>query len=207
MDQGQIRLGSPFGSWLYQFCKEEPSVQTVVEIGTWRGMGSTECLIRGLMDSYKPFVSFTSLESNPEMHATAVSLWQGKLPNWAKLVHGRILEIDELIVEDLCSEHPDEAKWLQEDKNAMNSCPNVLHSLPNFIDFLFLDGGGFSTRTEFEKLKNRSKIIALDDTTNRKCKKIREMVISMPNDYQIILDDPSNRTGVMAFVNKKFNQS
>lgn len=40
---GQIRLGSPFGDWLYTRCLKDPSIRTVVEIGAWRGLGSTEC--------------------------------------------------------------------------------------------------------------------------------------------------------------------
>jgi hypothetical protein len=183
-------------------CQSDLTIQTVVEIGTWKGMGSTECLIRGLMDSYKPEVSFTSLEVNPEMHKIATESWGEKLPSWAKLVHGRIIEIDELVAEELGSEHPDEAKWFEQDKEAMKTCPNVLGSLPEHIDFLFLDGGGFSTDAEFEKLKNRSRIVGMDDTTSRKCKKIRDHIMNTPQQYEIILDDLSYRGGVMIFMDK-----
>lgn len=200
---GQIELGTPFGNLLYNICNTKPEVKTVVEIGTWHGMGSTKCLIQGLIDSGKADVSFISLEANPKMYAVAINCWKGILPYWAKLIHGRIVEMNELDVENLGSDHPDEANWLEEDTTAMMSCNNVLNELPAHIDFLFLDGGGFTTMAEFEKLKDRSAVIFIDDTNTRKGRKIRDIVFNDPETYQVVVDDINYRNGVMGFINKK----
>lgn len=201
MNMGQIQRGSFFGNWLYDICFQNLDIKTVVEIGTWHGFGSTECIIKGLEDSYKTNVSFLSLEINKEMYESACNGWKDKLPSWAKLIHGRIVEILEMETpENITS---DEIKWFESDKISMLSCPNVIEQIPKEIDFLFLDGGGFTTRKEFEILKDRSKIISLDDTGDLKCNKIRSYVISNPDQYEILLDMPNHRGGVMAFLNKK----
>jgi len=44
--QGQILPGSEFGDCLTEIAKE---CETILEIGTWRGLGSTLCLSKGLI--------------------------------------------------------------------------------------------------------------------------------------------------------------
>lgn len=199
---GQIRLGSPFGDWLYNRCVKDPSVKTVVEIGTWRGLGSTECFIRGLEDSGKSDVVFYSLEANQQMYETACSAWKTNLPAWAKLVHGRVIEPEEMDRVNLGEGHPDESLWFKQDEDAFLSCPNVINQLPDKIDFLFLDGGEFSTYPEFLKLNPRSTIVGMDDTTSRKCRRIRETVLSAPEAYEVLLDNPWHNNGIMVFKTK-----
>lgn len=78
MNQGQIKVNTPFGKYLYDLCVKHENIKTVVEIGTWYGMGSTECLIEGLKDSKREGISFVSLETNNEMYN--VKLWnRGKV--------------------------------------------------------------------------------------------------------------------------------
>jgi len=208
MSQGQIQLNTELGKILYHFCRNNQNIKTVVEIGTWYGAGSTECIILGLNDSKKDNVSFFTLETNQQMYNVAVNWWKDKLPEWAKLIHGGIVNSNEMDDSNLGYQHPDESKWFKEDKNALASCPNVLNQLPNEIDLLFLDGGEFTTKAEFFKLENRSKIIILDDTTARKCKDIRTYVIDNQTKYKILFDQPEYRNGIMGFekIKQKPNQ-
>lgn len=199
MNQGQIQINTPFGNFLHNLCVKNPNIKSVVEIGTWYGMGSTYCLIQGLIDSKKEGISFISLETNTQMYNVAVDSWKNKLPLWAKLLHGRIVDSIEMDSDNMGYQHQDESKWFEEDKTAILSCPNVISELPKIIDLLFLDGGEFTTKAEFWKLKDRANIVVLDDTTMRKCKDIRSYVISHPLDYVILLDDLKHRGGVMAF--------
>lgn len=203
MSQGQIQLNSQLGKILYDFCRNDENVKTIVEIGTWYGAGSTECIISGLNESNKKDISFVTLETNKQMYDVAVNWWKDKLPKWAKLIHGGIVSPNEMDNLNLGYQHPDEARWFEEDKNALLSCPNVLNELPTEIDLLFLDGGEFTTTAEFFKLKNKSKIIILDDTTARKCKDIRIHVLNSPEEYKILFDEPGCRNGIMGF--KKIN--
>jgi hypothetical protein len=199
---GQIELGTPFGNILYDLCKSKPEIKTVVEIGTWHGMGSTKCLLQGLIDSGKTDANFISLEANRKMYDVAVGCWKDTLPSWAKLIHGRVVEVSDMDNSNLGYQHPDEPIWFNEDKNAMLSCANVIDQLPSKIDLLFLDGGEYSTHAEFLKLKDRSSMILLDDTTARKCKTIRETVLSDTENYTLLFDETRYRGGVMGFLNK-----
>jgi len=133
------------------------------------------------------------------MYNVAVDWWKDKLPGWAKLIHGGIVNSSEMDHFNLGYQHPDESKWFEEDKVALSSCPNVLNELPNEIDLLFLDGREFTTKAEFSKLENRSKIVILDDTTARKCKDIRTHVIDNQTKYKILFDKPECRNGMMGF--------
>lgn len=204
MSQGQIKLDTPFGKLLYDICLKSDDIRTVVEIGTWYGMGSTECIIRGLQDSKKEGVSFLSIESYKEMYDVAVQSWGNNLPSWAKLKWGHIIAVSDLDSENLGYQHPDESVWFQGDKNSIVSSPYLLPQIPEKIDFLFLDGGEFSTTAEFYLLKDRCKMIALDDTRARKCTKIRDYVLANKDTegYEILFDDINHRNGVMIFRKK-----
>jgi hypothetical protein len=193
---GQLTTDTWLGSYLMETCEKDSEVRTVVEIGTWDGMGSTNAIISGLQKSRKTDIRFVSLETNSSFYASACRSWQGKLPPWASLVHGRIIEQEDMDSSDL---NGDEPKWFKEDMDAMSTCPNVLDLIPNSIDLLLLDGGEFGTKSEFLKLESRSKLIVLDDTLAKKCRWIREHVLSSPNKYSVVFDIPKIRNGVMAF--------
>ena len=51
----------------------------------------------------------------------------------------------------------------------LKNSKNVIEELPQIIDLLVLDGGEYTTYPEYKKLKDRSNIIALDDTAILKC--------------------------------------
>tara|TARA_B100000902_G_scaffold399837_1_gene472903 strand:+ start:4027 stop:4605 length:579 start_codon:yes stop_codon:yes gene_type:complete len=157
--RGQIELNSDAGKFISQTCARN-DVSTIVEIGTWEGGGSTQCALQGIKDTDKIFFIIEccldkykiALEGKPE----------------SKNVHylfGRIIEEEELDKDNL---GPHEEIWIKDDIKFMSECPNVFNLIPNQIDFLILDGGEFSTRSEFLKLKDRAKIIFLDDTACRK---------------------------------------
>lgn len=196
---GQILINTKFGKILYDLCCEDPNIKTVVEIGTWYGAGSTECIISGLENSKKEQITFITLETNKKMYDVAADYWKNKLPDWAQIIHGRIADLNEMDSNNLGYQHQDESKWFEEDKNSLSSCPNVIDKIPEKIDLLFLDGGEFTTNAEFRKLQERSKIIILDDTLTRKCKDIRTYVLNNESKYKILFDDQSCRNGIMGF--------
>lgn len=193
---GQITLDTFLGSFLKDICEKNADIKTVVEIGTWDGMGSTECIIQGLGNSNKSGIKFISLESNLSMYQGAVKVWENKLPEWVSLIHGRIVDEKDMDSNNLNS---DEKNWFQHDLASMKTCQNVFEIIPNQIDLLLLDGGEFSTESEFKKLASRSKIIIVDDTEARKSRAIKASVISSPDKYKIIFNLPEMRNGILAF--------
>jgi hypothetical protein len=165
--QGQIQLSSKRCE-LMRKTLEKYKCKNVVEIGTWKGMGSTLCIIKSL----SPNSNFITLESNKSFYDAAKSnleSYQDKL----NMIYGSIVSIDEIT--DFASDlNLDEEKrsWLYEDLQNIKLCPNVLNDIFDNIDFLLLDGGEFSTYKEWEKLKKRTNIVALDDVTEIKTNKI-----------------------------------
>jgi hypothetical protein len=64
--------------------------------------------------------------------------------------------------------------WNEVDIINMKKCNLFLNrpNIPDMFDVLLLDGGEFTTYYEFQILKNRCKVIMLDDTNADKCKLI-----------------------------------
>jgi hypothetical protein len=155
----------------------------ILEIGTWKGLGSTKCIINSIGDE----VSFLSLETNKSFYEIAVENLNG-YQDKVKLIYGRIVEKDEILnfVQTINLNRWEE-QWLREDLENVDKCENVLNKIPEKIDLLLLDGGEFSTYSEWLKLKDRSTIIMLDDTTVTKCKKINDELKSSEN-YTLIFE-------------------
>ena len=170
--------------------------KTIVEIGTWKGLGSTLCIL----ESMEQDSDFTTLESNKTFYDIAVSnlkTHEGKL----KMIYGSSVSYDE--VNTFASNYTLEnfkKEWLKDDLNNINLCPDVINEIPNKIDFLLLDGGEFSTYSEWQILKSRTKIVALDDIRELKTKQIYEELINDDN-YELVIETPDGN-GFCVFIKK-----
>lgn len=205
MAQGQINRGSNLGETIYEIARQE-DVNTIVEIGSWNGAGSTKCIRDAVLKRGKP-CKVLSLEAYESMHKPALENNQPMIVGF-DIVHGRIIEVEELNWFDHNSLSQDEKGWLQNDITNYKLCPNVMHLVPDKIDLLILDGGEFSSYVEFHKLVDRSNYIILDDTFQGTMKftEIRKMVLSDNNKYEIIGDITNDRNGYMVIKNKKFTK-
>lgn len=202
---GQINRGSQLGDIIYDLCKQD-DIKTIVEIGTWNGMGTTKCIYDSILDNKKQDYLVYSLESNPDFYNQAIN----NLPqlNRFHIILGRIVDVDELIDIDLCDDRffvPPSNKeiirgWLSDDLRNYNSVDNVLGQLPNQIDLLILDGGEFSSLAEFNKLKDRTTYFVLDDTLLIKNNQVASIMRNDEN-YLILHDNSYDRNGYL--VSKK----
>lgn len=178
--QGQMIQSSERGQLLQSTIKNN-NCKTIVEIGTWKGMGSTLCILESML----PDSNFITLESNKTFYDIALSNlknYEGKF----KMVYGSIVSYEE--VKSFSSNYnlePFKQEWLKEDLDNINLCPNVINEIPNEIDFLLLDGGEFSTYPEWNKLKERTKIVALDDIREIKTSLIHHE-LSNDKNYELI---------------------
>jgi hypothetical protein len=193
---GQINLDSSAGK-LLSILASSLDIKTIVEIGTWNGCGSTQCLLHGMQNNIDKFL--ITIELYPDQFEIALNNLQNK--NNVKLLHGSILT-------------PEEAAWLDKseidfndlhakmyydlDMEYIKSYPNVFNLIPNHIDLLVLDGGEYTTYPEWQKLKSRTSYVFLDDTNILKCKKIREELLSDIN-WICIEDNINSRNGYAAF--------
>lgn len=197
---GQINLGSKFGDLINSISKQD-SVKNIVEIGTWNGLGSTICVLDALINYTDK--KFYSIELYPDMFLVAKNNLSNylNLPNF-HLLNGRIIERDDVYWFDHSSiqfgldEHA--RLYYRSDIDYLQSTENVLRLLPESIDFLILDGGEYTTYPEWHLLKDRTRIVALDDTAVLKCSKIREELLSDVK-YRVIEDVLNDRNGFSIF--------
>jgi len=206
MIQGQINRGSNLGEAIYQLAIN-PEIKTIVEIGAWNGAGTTKCLRDAVIDGKKTDCVVFSLEAYKSMYDQAVANNQPSLPNF-HLIHGRIVEKDEMNWFDYDSLSKDEKGWLKDDIANYDQCPNVIDQLPTRIHLLVLDGGEFSSYVEWHKLIDRSKYIVLDDTyqNTRKFTYVRNSILENPERYEVIKDVTNDRNGYMILRNKKYSE-
>lgn len=156
--------------------------KTFLEIGTWNGLGSTKSFIDGFKHRTDDYI-FYSLECNKDKWLDAFKLYTGD---------NRINILNEVIWNEepadfyeifpQCLSNDLYKHWNEVDLINMKKCSLFLSrlNLPLVFDVLLLDGGEFTTYYEFQLLKNRCKILMLDDVNVDKCKLIVEEISSDP---------------------------
>jgi hypothetical protein len=209
MKIGQINIGSVSGDIITEMCKRDDVID-IVEIGTWNGMGSTLCVIKGIKES-KISKNFVSLELYEDMFREAL-VNIGDDINFVNLLNGTIVSFedskwfDHSIIDKIINDGYDQMGissahsrlWYQKDMDNLKTANNVLSSMPDNIDFLILDGGEYTTYPEWLKLKDRTKIVALDDSNIFKCARIRDEILSS-GEYITLYDNLSDRNGFSVF--------
>lgn len=180
--RGQITIHDDAGRNILQLLQRESEkeIHTIVEIGTWNGLGSTSCILFGILGKK---VKFWSLECNREKHLAALENLSEHLEENIHLLWGSIVDISGITCEKYLSHFPNLEsssvlkKWFDIDVENCKECPNCLSELPEKIDFLLLDGGEFTTLYEFQRLFDRcSRYIALDDTMVDKCREVHRIL-------------------------------
>ena len=203
---GQVNRGSLFGEKIFQYSTNK-NFTNFVEVGTWNGEGSTKCFMDALLKRTDKSCLY-SLEANIEFYKQASNYWAPVLMgptrayNKLNLLYGRIIEVEDLVAVEEVKKHSifDQHPWLEwRERNVSEyrQCTNVLGYLPREIDILCLDGGQFSTRAEFNTLKDRTKVVMLDDTATFKTEAIKKEILSQPDIWSVVLDRPQERNGIM----------
>lgn len=197
---GQINIGTELGNIIYDICKRD-DVISIVDIGTWNGLGSTRCIYQSIIDNNKKNYIVKSIEANTEFYKIAKNNIP-KLENFT-LINGRIIESKDIIDIDKCSDHffieydrNIQKRWLEEDIRNYNNINNVLSEIPEKIDLLILDGGEFSSLAEFNILKDRSRFIILDDTRCIKNYETSNFIRNNKDLYNIMIDS-NDRNGFL----------
>lgn len=173
--QGQIKPDTGFGNVIIQMVKEKKPLK-ILEIGTWKGLGSTKCFIDGIMSvknedpSYNP--SFISLETNK----TFFEIAKYNLKDFEEhvtLKFGRIIDKDQYLkYVDTLNLNGQKLTWHNNDMLDYDNCPDISEEIIQDYDLILLDGGEFATYLEWELLKEKFKIVLLDDTKVDKTSKI-----------------------------------
>ena len=192
---GQI-CDDPFSREIERYAAD-PQYTAFLEIGTWNGRGSTRAFANGLRGRTDDYV-FYSLECNADKSADAAALYADE---------PRMHILNEVIWNDEPSDFyavfPQALsdamyrRWNEVDILNMKKCPLFLErkDLPEVFDVLLLDGGEFTTYHEFQALKDRCRVLMLDDINVDKCTLILAEIRASSN-WRIVKED-TTRNGFM----------
>lgn len=164
--------------------------KSFLEIGTWNGLGSTMAFSTGFKNREDDYI-FYSLECNKDKCIDAAKLYTN---------NDKMHILNEVIWNEQpndfykifpqCLSNEMYKHWNEVDIINMKKCNLFLDrpKLPEIFDIILLDGGEFTTYYEFQILKNRCKILMLDDTNVDKCKLIVNEIKS-DKSWKIIKSD------------------
>jgi hypothetical protein len=194
---GQITMHTKSGKEIHRILHEDNTIKRIVEIGTWNGRGSTMCIIHGIQG--QNVESFQSIECNRDKHIAAVEFLEPQIDDNTVLIWGSIIDTKYVGSEAYRANFPELAKserltgWFDIDLKNCEAAPNVLKDIPEQIDFLLLDGGEYTTLSEFEILLPRCVgYIALDDTFMDKSREARRRLTESFEWHEVVSLDCRN---------------
>jgi hypothetical protein len=157
-----------------------PMYKTFLEVGTWNGLGSTKAFSDGFMN--RNDYIFYSLECNKDKWADASKLYNNDKIHILNEVIWNEMPDDFYKVFPECLINSTYKHWNEVDMVNMKSCNVFMNrNLPQLFDVVLLDGGEFTTYYDFQVLKNKCKILMLDDINVTKCKLIVQEIESDPS--------------------------
>jgi hypothetical protein len=180
--RGQIHRDTPFGEMLYTLALDT-NYTYYLEVGTWRGYGTTKCVMDGLVERTRTTsqpIHFYSLESNKDFFNEAFHLWMRQGHAFLHLLFGKLHE-NGLMDREEIEAHPyfgwirtHYDIWYDQDVIDYNFAPRILpNSLPPRLDVVVLDGGEFSGYADWLALKEREpRVVCLDDTNVMKNERV-----------------------------------
>ena len=178
---GQI-CNDPFSNEIIKYASNL-EYKTFLEIGTWNGLGSTMAFSNGFRNRMDDYI-FYSLECNVDKCMDAIKLYSdnNKIHILNEVIWNEepsdFYKIFPQCLSDAIYRH-----WNEVDIINMKKCNLFLNrpNLPSIFDVILLDGGEFTTYYEFQLLKDRCKILMLDDVNVDKCAKIVEEIRADPS--------------------------
>ncbi len=190
LDSGQLSENTPEGKALFEFIKSN-KIKSILEIGTWNGMGSTMTIVKALEESSQN-PNFISIETDKLAYKNAVKNHRYSNPK-VHIQLGRIIEVDELPkLEEIDFESfgfvPENKEWYIQDLRRYKKTKNIINELPKNFDFILFDGGEFCTFSEFKKLWHKTKFFALDDTKTYKQFEVLKFINQNNNNFQLITE-------------------
>lgn len=204
---GQILPDSNFGRVLTRLAINS---NTIVELGCWRGGGSTMCLAAGLV---RPEQRMWSIDISAQMVAEAR---ERNPDDRITFLCGTVLKPEECEITGqgvtgrfrdsmIPTTEPTMSLAVQE-MAACSQAPYIGDQIPEQIDLCLFDGGEYSTRFEFLKLFKQCKVIACDDI-RRDCawKNYRNHYSMMnsqlgPVQWNLMFHHPYERNGWSVFI-------
>jgi len=213
---GEITNLDKFGQAIISTVKKY-NIQTVLEIGSWDGTGSTQCFIEGMEDfDNKRLIClevymdrFKQLCSNTAKHSWVECYNQSSI-SYGNMIYKNFDNIWDSPYNFIPKEDgngstkPIVSEWFKQDIEMMNKFKSgYIEDHPDeTYDAVLIDGGEFSGYSEFKLLRNKSKFFILDDYY--KAFKTRQIADELNTDinWEAIAGDKHTRNGWAIFKRK-----
>ena len=197
MTTGQILLNSPFGKRLNELAG---SCDSILEIGTWRGLGSTFCLASGM----KSGGWMVSIEANGEMVEEAkLNLAAFKFKCDLELHYGILHRNIKPFFHPV--DHIQNLETWQAEERMAREVPLIDIIWNQGFDLILLDGGEFTSEGDLDVLIDQANMIALDDCNPKLSVKNWNNFVRLNSnpDWTLIDNNPDDRYGWAIFKRNK----
>ena len=200
---GQINMNSTFGNCIYKIACLD-TVTRIFEVGSWNGQGSTICLMNGVITKNNSILY--SLEADSCMFNISNTFWNKKNTNGSLVLLNGILHNKIADLNDLNLLYNNNIPYFNEhyipEKNLVKTSKIINIDNIEYLDFIILDGGEYTTQGDYDILMLKSpKYIALDDTAVYKCRIIRQLLLNNI-DWEIYEENQNERNGWSVFIKK-----
>lgn len=209
---GEINTHDEFGQTIINVVREN-NLQTILEIGSWDGTGSTQCFIEALKDVEDPKLfcielrkdRFEQLKTNTQQYPWVTCINASTISK-NTLIHNNFDEIWNSPFNKIKGSNKETVKtWYDDDmKYITDKDDGFLDKDSNFYDGVLIDGGEFSGYSEYKLVKDRTNVLFLDDYYNAfKTNQVARELLKDP-EWGVIAGNKHWRNGYAVFRRKKF---
>lgn len=211
--KSEIHLNEEFGYNIFQMVVRFDLRQNL-EIGSWDGEGSTRCFVEAMKLLPQP-KSLHCVEIVPEKFKTLkeryadldfVHCFNGSSICYADLLYKDFEEIwnsphNKLKTSNYSKETV--RGWFDRDIQTIKESTSLLSAdMDMQYDSVLIDGSEFTGYSEFQLLKNKTRVFFLDDVHKAfKCNEIYHKLKTDP-DWYLLLELPNARNGAAIFTRK-----
>lgn len=183
--RAQLRLGeSSLPALLTEYAEK---ATTILEVGTWRGEGSTFCLWLGMK---RPDQRLFTIEVNSFDADIARRNYDDPRMTF---LWGTLSPREEMM--DFCgTTEAHKISYNFEKDFCIGTNPCVLDQIPASVDLCFMDGGNWNGEGDFKVIASRCRWLALDDTNEDvqlKHSRLRARMIE--GGWEVLHDDRNDR--------------
>lgn len=195
LGKGQVEPSQEIFEWI-KTCASNDSVESILELGTYTGLGTSRAILEGMELNPKAFSIGIEVD---EKLAKIARKNVASNKNY-KVLHGSLITSEQLEGSDLTEV---EKKWFANDLAMLKLAPSIsLREIPDRIDLLVSDGGEFGGFAELTTLLSRcSRFIVLDDISVRKNLKAFQFLCSL-EEWRLVAHS-TERNGTALFEKQK----
>jgi hypothetical protein len=206
----EITLNDALGATIYHTVVNK-NLAKILEIGSWSGEGSTRCFVEALKQLSAPDKRIDCVEVFPDKFAHLAAIYADL--DFVHCHNKSSVSYDELIYknfDDIWDSkfnmipkhiHSKETvkSWYDVDVQVMKKAESMnLGALGNY-DGIFLDGSEFTGYSEFVLIKDKARVIFLDDVHQAfKCYEAHCALLADP-EWSCLVDAPMLRNGFSVF--------